>query len=214
MTAEMQAEFSARVALEAAGLGAWDIVPATETTSLSRGARLLLGLSPDGEVDCEELVGALCPADRARCVAALLGAIGSSEESRFRIDVSLARRQARWLRLAGAACVDAAGHVHLVGTIEDVELAESAQAAVLTVANRGRPIPATTHEQLLDPLRNERWRRDGHGLGLHIVHEIVREHGGSIEVVSDDSRTVINVELPKGDPGMAAASDPQRRAAG
>jgi nitrogen-specific signal transduction histidine kinase len=56
--------------------------------------------------------------------------------------------------------------------------------------------------------------RDGHGFGLHIVHEIVREHGGSIEVVSDDSRTIVSVEPPKGDPGMPATSDPQQRAAG
>ena len=52
-------------------------------------------------------------------------------------------------------------------------------------------------ERLADPLRSERWQRDGHGLGLHIAHEIVLEHAGSMEVMSDGLRTVVRVRLPK-----------------
>jgi len=67
--------------------------------------------------------------------------------------------------------------------------------AVLAVANRGQPIPDRFREQLLDP--TPRGARSSGHLGLNIVKEIVRAHGGRLELTSDDSATVFHVWLPK-----------------
>ncbi len=67
--------------------------------------------------------------------------------------------------------------------------------AVLAVANRGQPIPDRLREHLFDPTCRGPWSSDH--LGLYIVKEIVRAHGGRIELPSDDSATVFHVWLPK-----------------
>jgi signal transduction histidine kinase len=61
----------------------------------------------------------------------------------------------------------------------------------LTVTNAGPRIPDEVKRQLFKPF----WRgsvkvaREGLGLGLFIVSEIARSHGGSIEVLTSDSAT-------------------------
>jgi len=62
---------------------------------------------------------------------------------------------------------------------------------VLAVVNRGEPIPAGIREHLFDPFRR------GAGLGLYVVRRIVEAHRGSVEVDSDQVRTVFRVTLPK-----------------
>jgi signal transduction histidine kinase len=61
----------------------------------------------------------------------------------------------------------------------------------LTVTNAGPRIPDEVRRQLFKPF----WRgsvkvaREGLGLGLFIVSEIARSHGGSIEVITSDTAT-------------------------
>ncbi len=62
---------------------------------------------------------------------------------------------------------------------------------LLAVVNRGAPIPAGVREHLFDPFRR------GAGLGLYIVKKIVEAHGGSVEMHSNEVRTVFRVTLPK-----------------
>jgi signal transduction histidine kinase len=62
---------------------------------------------------------------------------------------------------------------------------------VLAVVNRGEPIPADVRERLFDPFPR------GAEPGLHIVKRIVEAHRGSVEVDSDEVRTVFRVTLPK-----------------
>lgn len=70
----------------------------------------------------------------------------------------------------------------------------------IEIRNRGA-IPASLLPHLFDPFRSTGHGRDqsrGLGLGLHIVREIVRGHGGSVEVVSNDSEdTTFLVRLPR-----------------
>jgi signal transduction histidine kinase len=57
---------------------------------------------------------------------------------------------------------------------------------VLRVRNGGPPIPPEELSTLFEAFKGPRTRRstEGLGLGLYIVKEIVRAHGGSVEVTS------------------------------
>jgi sigma-B regulation protein RsbU (phosphoserine phosphatase) len=80
------------------------------------------------------------------------------------------------------------------GTPVWVTLRDTGDAAELSVANRGQPIPEELRAHLFEPFR--RGSGDGCGLGLYIVDQLVRAHGGSIEVTSGPI-IVFKVTLPK-----------------
>jgi signal transduction histidine kinase len=71
--------------------------------------------------------------------------------------------------------------------------------AQLSVVNRGDAIDPATLASLFQPFRRTRELNratGGVGLGLHIVDQIVRAHGGSVEVQSDGRLTRFVVRLP------------------
>lgn len=81
---------------------------------------------------------------------------------------------------------------------------------VLTVANHGEPIPAALQEAVFEPLRQggagkrENAARNI-GLGLFIVDQIARAHGGSVSLRSDAEATVFTVRLPREGAATVAA---------
>lgn len=87
----------------------------------------------------------------------------------------------------------------------DVLVTGDGPTVVLSVANRGRPIPEATLASLFEPFVESvegdgrvQAARTGLGLGLYIVKEIVRAHGGTIEVTSDlASGTAFIVQIPR-----------------
>ena len=76
---------------------------------------------------------------------------------------------------------------------------------ILSITNGGA-IPAAKLPTVFDPFRSReahRSRGDGLGLGLYIVEQIARAHGGRVEVQSDATTTTFRVTLPRtrvGDP--------------
>jgi signal transduction histidine kinase len=71
--------------------------------------------------------------------------------------------------------------------------------AELGVHNTGAPIPDELRGKLFEPLERSQLRSRHHsiGLGLYIVHEIVKAHGGAIEVESTAAAgTTFRVRLP------------------
>ena len=84
-----------------------------------------------------------------------------------------------------------------------VALAGEPDAVRLSVSNRGPAIPPELVDRLFEPFQqgtdsgsNGRGRL-GLGLGLFIVREIVRAHGGTIDVRSSDNFTTFAVTLPR-----------------
>jgi signal transduction histidine kinase len=72
-------------------------------------------------------------------------------------------------------------------------------AVSFEVHNKGTIAPSLL-PSLFDPFRGTRHRKDharGLGLGLFVVKEIVRAHGGTVSVSSDESGTTVLVRLPR-----------------
>jgi PAS domain S-box-containing protein len=76
---------------------------------------------------------------------------------------------------------------------------------VVEVHNEGPPVPPELLPVIFEPFHHGAAHRDGLGLGLFIARQIVRAHGGTIEVVStNESGTTFRVELPRREPPVAA----------
>jgi signal transduction histidine kinase len=72
--------------------------------------------------------------------------------------------------------------------------------ALVSVEDDGCGIEPEMLERIFDPFFTTKEIGVGTGLGLSISHEIVRRHGGSIEVDSEPGRgTTIRVRLPLAD---------------
>ena len=68
----------------------------------------------------------------------------------------------------------------------------------LTVADTGHGIPRDVLEKIFDPFFTTKKPGEGAGLGLAVVHGIVRSHGGAITVTSAaDKGSTFEVLLPR-----------------
>lgn len=69
---------------------------------------------------------------------------------------------------------------------------------ILCVSNGGAPIPPAARAQLFQPFFRGAVRRSqqGLGLGLFIVNEIAKAHGGAMEVISSDALTQFVFSMP------------------
>jgi len=69
--------------------------------------------------------------------------------------------------------------------------------AVISVANRGAPIPESLKQKLFQPYqRGDQTKGEGLGLGLHIASSIAVAHSGQIDVTCDDGLTTFAFRLP------------------
>ncbi len=79
-------------------------------------------------------------------------------------------------------------------TIPDIKPGEYIR---LCVEDTGKGIPKEIQEKIFDPFFTTKGRAEGTGMGLSVVHGIVKEHGGVINVYSEpDEGTVIKIYLP------------------
>jgi phosphoserine phosphatase RsbU/P len=74
---------------------------------------------------------------------------------------------------------------------------------VVAVTNQGDPIPGDSTSKLFDPFQRGEagaGTKEGLGLGLYIVGEIMRAHGGTVAVVSSRERgTTFTLTWPRSD---------------
>jgi two-component system, sensor histidine kinase and response regulator len=85
---------------------------------------------------------------------------------------------------------------HGDGTVQ-VAVRCDGEHAQLIVRNGGAPIPPELLDKLFDPYTRSA-RSAGAGLGLYIVKQIARAHGGSVAVTSNAEGTAFTVTLPIG----------------
>lgn len=78
-----------------------------------------------------------------------------------------------------------------------VEARTDGGKACVEVSDTGRGIPPERLRRIFEPFYSTKAGQGGTGLGLSISHDIVRRHGGDIEVTSQPGRgTRFRVELP------------------
>lgn len=85
-----------------------------------------------------------------------------------------------------------AGEIAITATEDDA-------CWTLRIADSGPGLPAKAKEHLFQPFQGG-VRKGGSGLGLVIAAELIRGHGGRLELEqSDENGTIFAVKLPKGD---------------
>lgn len=80
-----------------------------------------------------------------------------------------------------------------------VTLCGEADTVELSVTNQGEPISEAARPRLFQPYfrGGHSDPRDGLGLGLYIVSEIARSHGGAVDVRSTDRHTTFTLRMPR-----------------
>ena len=73
------------------------------------------------------------------------------------------------------------------------------EKVTISVENKGIPIPADKINGLFDPFKREEYGavKKGWGLGLTLVKGLTEAHKGTINVVSNKSRTIFSITIPK-----------------
>ena len=115
----------------------------------------------------------------------------------FEIGQPIICDSARIAQLASNLIANAVTH-GAPGIPIEVEAHVAEHIFVLSVANGGVPIPPAARAQLFQPFFRGDVRRSQHGLGLglFIVHEIAKAHGGSVDVTSSDEETRFTFSMP------------------
>ena len=116
---------------------------------------------------------------------------------------SLGEFQGQWdadrlSQMIGNLLANALDHGTPGGPVE-VHLTREGGTACFEVRNQGPTIPEEARKEVFEPFRRvdrSASRTRGLGLGLFITREIVRSHGGSIEIASEDGETTLKVLLP------------------
>lgn len=91
------------------------------------------------------------------------------------------------------------------GTAVRMRVASRDADVAIEVENAGEPISAELAPSLFEPFRRGRADGSGLGLGLFVVREIARAHGGTAAFRSEPGRTVFEIRLPRG-AGLATGS--------
>ncbi|MAE65170.1 MAG: hypothetical protein CMJ18_12940 [Phycisphaeraceae bacterium] len=79
--------------------------------------------------------------------------------------------------------------------------------AMITVSDTGEGMTPETVNRIFEPFFTTKPREQGTGLGLDVIHGIIQDHGGSIDVDSRPGRgTSLNVHLPRCDAPTAIRS--------
>jgi sigma-B regulation protein RsbU (phosphoserine phosphatase) len=115
----------------------------------------------------------------------------------FSLDEPIQCDRGRMAQLASNLISNAVTH-GAAGVPIDVEATTRNGALILSVVNGGVPIPESARAQLFQPFFRGAVRRSqqGLGLGLFIVNEIAKAHGGAMDVSSSTEETRFTFSMP------------------
>jgi len=86
---------------------------------------------------------------------------------------------------------------------------------LIRVRDHGSGIPESARRRIFEPFFTTRGPGEGTGLGLAMVHALVKEHGGTIRFDSKEGRgTTFEIELPETDRQAPASDARQPRESG
>lgn len=77
-----------------------------------------------------------------------------------------------------------------------LDISESKEVYLFSVGDNGVPIPKDRQTAIFSPGFTTK-KEEGHGMGLYIVSNVLKENGGTIRLHSDENQTVFTVELKK-----------------
>lgn len=141
----------------------------------------------------EETLAFLGPECRQRTLRARVEANGAP--ARVALDADLAFQVVFNLCL-NAAQAQADGGEIVVRIVAGAARGKATERVVLEVEDRGPGIEPDVAAHIFDPFFTSKAERGGTGLGLAIVDGIVREAGGTIELVRGSPGAVFRVRLP------------------
>ena len=106
-----------------------------------------------------------------------------------------------------AKAIDKKGQIHIYTKHIKTGRRQSDEQVVITIADNGRGIDKDELSKIFDPFFTTKPVGEGTGLGLSISYDIIRAHGGSIQVQSETGvGTTFTIALPLA-PGQSPAMD-------
>lgn len=132
---------SARFALQAAGVGTWEIRLATGEHVLSARSRELLGIENDEAISFQRLLAALDPRDRERWEKAVASGLDPERGDGFYLEFRTAHPAERWLAVSGRSFIEDMRVVRVGGTLRDItEQKRSEQERDIRLAELGHDL--------------------------------------------------------------------------
>jgi PAS domain S-box-containing protein len=133
-----------RLAVEATGLGTWDLDPLTGALHWDERCKALFGVPPDASLDYDTFLSLVHPEDREHVHHVVQQALDPTGSGAYRLDyraVDPRDGRVRWLSTFGRAFFDASGRaVRFLGTVLDItervrerEAAERERSRVTTL---------------------------------------------------------------------------------
>ncbi|MCL3882088.1 HAMP domain-containing sensor histidine kinase [Marivita sp. GX14005] len=115
--------------------------------------------------------------------------VRADPEQMYRVLSNLVRNARQAITGSGRA-----GEINISATASD-------EAVCIDVIDTGPGLPAKAREHLFQPFQGGA-RKGGSGLGLAIAEELIRGHGGTLELLrTDETGTAFRIRLPVGDLG-------------
>jgi PAS domain S-box-containing protein len=149
-----QVQDSLRMAVEATGIGTFDMDPRTGEGHWDERARALFGLPPDATIDYERtFLAGLHPEDRGRVDAAIQRVLDPSGPRIYEEEYRVVRHDdgsTRWVAARGVTQVEDGHTVRFVGTAWDVTSRRQAEVGLGQAVERYRLITQATNDVIWD----------------------------------------------------------------
>ncbi len=81
-----------------------------------------------------------------------------------------------------------------------LDIMEDREYFTFSIANNGPEIPERLRKEIFKPGITSK-KEAGHGMGLYIVSNVVKENGGKLELSSDERKTTFGVSFPRKEKG-------------